>query len=67
MQTFTLIRTWVAARGQHVGERGQATVEYALIIMGLALFLVVAAFALQPVLANPVARISTWIGAQNAP
>jgi Flp pilus assembly pilin Flp len=51
----------------HRDERGQATTEYVLLILGVALFLVVAAFALKNILNGPIAKASAWISAQHAP
>jgi len=48
-------------------ESGQAASEYVLTILGVVLFLVVAAFALQGVLSGAVAAISSWIAAVNPP
>jgi len=67
MQTFIVIRAWLASKLHRADERGQSTVEYTLIIMGVALFLVVASFALQDVLQGPISKTSTWIAGQNPP
>ena len=48
-------------------ERGQGTVEYVLLILGVVLFLIVAALALQGVLSGAISAISSWMGAQNPP
>jgi Flp pilus assembly pilin Flp len=48
-------------------ERGQGTTEYVLLILGVVLFLIVAALALQGVLNGAIDKISTWIAGQNAP
>lgn len=57
---------WLAA-GLHRNERGQGTVEYVLLILGVVLFLIVAALALQGVLSGAISSISSWMGAQNPP
>ncbi|HKX19434.1 MAG TPA: hypothetical protein VJT33_15595 [bacterium] len=41
--------------------------EYVLLILGVVLFLLVAAFALQGVLSSAISKISSWMGLQNAP
>ena len=60
------LRAWLGQklRGD---ESGQAASEYVLTILGVVLFLVVAAFALQGVLSGAVAKISSWIAAVNPP
>ena len=66
MHMLTFVQEWVAAR-LHRDERGQGTTEYVLLILGVVLFLIVAALALQGVLNNAIDKISTWISQQNAP
>jgi len=51
----------------HLDERGQGTTEYVLLILGVVLFLIVAALALQGILNGAIDQISTWISQQNAP
>jgi hypothetical protein len=60
------LRAWL---GQKLGgdESGQAASEYVLTILGVVLFLVVAAFALNGVLSGAVSKISSWIAAVNPP
>ena len=66
MEWFPLVWTW--ARSQlHLDERGQGTTEYVLLILGVVLFLIVAALALQGILNGAIDQISTWISQQNAP
>jgi Flp pilus assembly pilin Flp len=66
MALFTFVQTWL--RGKlHRDERGQGTTEYVLLILGVVLFLIVAALALQGVLNGAIDKISTWISSQNAP
>ena len=66
MEWFALVWTW--ARSQlHLDERGQGTTEYVLLILGVVLFLIVAALALQGILNGAIDQISTWISQQNAP
>jgi Flp pilus assembly pilin Flp len=63
---WTYLRAWLSEK---LGgdESGQAATEYVLIILGVVLFLVVAAFALQDVLNTAVSKISSWIAAVNPP
>jgi Flp pilus assembly pilin Flp len=63
MQFVTLLRTWLANR-LNLDSRGQTAVEYVLIMMSVALFLVAAAIVLQPVLSKGVHAISSWINSQ---
>ncbi|HLY21594.1 MAG TPA: hypothetical protein VKT83_03915 [bacterium] len=51
----------------HRDEQGQGTVEYVLLILGVVLFLIVAAFALQGVLSTSISKIASWMGIQSAP
>ena len=48
-------------------ERGQGTTEYALLILGVALFLVVASLTLDGILNGVISKFSTWVSQQNAP
>ena len=66
MQMGTFLKAWLASRW-HRDERGQGTTEYVLLILGVVLFLIVAAFALQGILNTAIDKISTWISQQNAP
>lgn len=66
MQTISPVLAWLNGRLNR-DERGQGTVEYVLLILGVVLFLLVAAFALQGVLSNAIASISSWIAGQNPP
>ena len=56
---------WVGKFGKD--EHGQGTTEYVLLILGVVLFLIVAALALQGVLNTAIDKISAWIAGQNAP
>jgi len=60
------LRAWV---GEKFGrdESGQAASEYVLTILGVVLFMVFAAFALQGVLNGAVSAISSWVAAVNGP
>ncbi|HKX16758.1 MAG TPA: hypothetical protein VJT33_01945 [bacterium] len=63
---FTLVQTWLMSKF-HRDDRGQGTVEYVLLILGVVLFLLVAAFALQGVLSSAISKISSWMNGQNPP
>lgn len=58
------LRAWLA---EVRGERGAAATEYVLLILGVVLFMIVAAFGLRDVLAGAVSAISTWIGSVSPP
>ena len=66
MQMIRFVQAWLADK---LGwdERGQGTVEYVLLILGVVLFLIVAAFALQGVLSGAISKISSWMGIQSPP
>ena len=66
MPAVPLVRAWLSSRLNR-DDRGQGTVEYVLLILGVVLFLLVAAFALQGVLGSAISKISSWMGLQNAP
>ena len=66
MQMIRFVQAWLADK---LGwdERGQGTVEYVLLILGVVLFLIVAALALQGVLSGAISKISSWMGIQSPP
>jgi Flp pilus assembly pilin Flp len=66
MQMLRFVQAWLTDK---LGwdERGQGTVEYVLLILGVVLFLIVAALALQGVLSGAISKISSWMGLQNPP
>ena len=66
MPLWLIVLTSVAKQLRR-DERGQGTTEYVLLILGVILFLIVAALALQGVLNGAIDQISTWIAGQNAP
>jgi len=66
MGWLSFVRKWSTNRWLRE-ERGQGTVEYVLLILGVVLFLIVAALALQGVLSGAISAISSWMGAQNPP
>ena len=63
---FTFVQAWLMNKLKG-DERGQGTVEYVLLILGVVLFLLVAAFALQGVLSSAISKISSWMAGQNPP
>ena len=63
---FTFAQAWLMNKLKG-DERGQGTVEYVLLILGVVLFLLVAAFALQGVLSSAISKISSWMAGQNPP
>lgn len=65
-QVFTFAQAWLMNKLNR-DERGQGTVEYVLLILGVVLFLLVAAFALQGVLSSAISKISSWMAGQNPP
>ena len=64
MEVLAYLRTWLAVK---LDERGAAATEYVLLILGVVLFMIVAAFGLQGVLVTAVASISSWIGSISPP
>ena len=66
MSLWSSVQSWMANK-LHRDERGQGTTEYVLLILGVVLFLIVAALALQGVLNGAIDQISAWISQQNAP
>ncbi len=66
MYVIQFLQTWLASKLNR-DEHGQGTVEYVLLILGVVLFLIVAALALQGVLSGAISKISSWMGAQNPP
>jgi len=66
MQLLSLVQMWLMSKFSR-DERGQGTVEYVLLILGVVLFLIVAALALQDVLSGAISKISSWMGLQNPP
>jgi len=64
MLMLAYLRAWLA---EARGERGAAATEYVLLILGVVLFMIVAAFGLRDVLTSAVTAISTWIGSVSPP
>ena len=66
MHQIAYLEAWLTDR-LHRDERGQGTTEYVLLILGVVLFLVVAALALQGILNGAIDQVSARISQQNAP
>ena len=66
MYWLSFAQRWLASKFSR-DERGQGTVEYVLLILGVVLFLIVSALLLQGVLSGAIAKISTWVAGQNPP
>ena len=60
-------KSWLDAKLARLNEKGQATSEYVLLILGVVLFLIVAAFALRGALNNAITAISNWIAGVTPP
>jgi len=63
---MVVVQGWMAAV-LHRDERGAAATEYVLLILGVVLFIIVAAFGLRDVLNNAVSSIANWINSVNPP
>jgi Flp pilus assembly pilin Flp len=60
------LKAWLAERlGQD--EAGQTATEYVLVILGVVLFLVFAAFALNGILGGATNAIKNWVNSVNTP
>ena len=59
-------KAWLAEK-LHGDEQGQTATEYVLVILGVVLFLVFAAFALNGVLGSAINNIQTWINSVKTP
>lgn len=66
MYTALQVFAWQAfawlGRRLHRDEVGASVTEYVLLILAVVLFLIVAAFALKPMLDGAVLAITTWVG-----
>jgi Flp pilus assembly pilin Flp len=60
------LRAWIATR-LNLDQQGAAATEYVLLILGVVLFMIVAAFGLRDVLKGAVDKITTWINAVQTP
>ncbi len=66
MLALMYARAWLFEKLSR-NEEGQGSVEYVLVILGVALFLVFAAMALRGVLGGAVTAIATWVGLAGPP
>ena len=64
MVTFVL--AWLRSK-LNWDDRGQSTVEYVMMILGVVLFLLLATFALRGVMTSSISKTSSWISGQNPP
>jgi uncharacterized protein (UPF0333 family) len=58
LQAIELVKARIGAR---LNEKGQAVTEYVLLILGVVLFLIAAAFVLKGSLTGAVSSITSWI------
>jgi len=63
---LTYMRAWIAWK-LHRDEAGQDATEYVVMIAAVALFLVLAAFGLRPILDATVTAIGGWVAANGPP
>jgi len=63
---YSTAREWVLTRFRR-NERGAVAIEYVLVVLAVALFLVLAATGLRPVLNTAVNKVGNWVNAVNAP
>ena len=59
-------KAWLAEKLNR-DERGQTATEYVLVILGVVLFLVFAAFALNGILGGATNAIKNWVTSVSAP
>ena len=59
-------KAWLAEKLNR-NERGQTATEYVLVILGVVLFLVFAAFALNGILGGATNAIKNWVTSVSAP
>ena len=59
-------KAWLAEKLNR-DERGQTATEYVLVILGVVLFLVFAAFALNGILGGATNAIKNWVTSDSAP
>ena len=64
--TMEYAKAWLAERLDQ-NEAGQTATEYVLVILGVVLFLVVAAFALNGILGGAINTIKSWVTSLNPP
>ena len=66
MFTLEYARAWLAETLDR-DEAGQTATEYVLVILGVVLFLVFAAFALNGILGSATNAIKNWVTSINTP
>ena len=66
MLTLKYANAWLAKR-LNMDEVGQTTTEYVLVILGVVLFLVFAAFALNDILGGATNAIKNWVTSISTP
>jgi hypothetical protein len=66
MSTLEYAKAWLAER-LDLDEGGQTATEYVLVILGVVLFLVFAAFALNGILGNATNAIKNWVTSVTTP
>jgi hypothetical protein len=66
MLTLKYARAWLAKR-LTMDEVGQTATEYVLVILGVVLFLVFAAFALNDILGGATNAIKNWVTSISTP
>jgi len=66
MLTLKYANAWLAKR-LNMDEVGQTATEYVLVILGVVLFLVFAAFALNDILGGATNAIKNWVTSISTP
>lgn len=66
MMMLSYAWTWLNAK-LHQDEEGQGATEYVLLILGVVLFLIFAAFGLRGILSAAVTTISGWVSSVGPP
>ena len=66
MATLEYLRAWLAETVDQ-DEAGQTATEYVLVILGVVLFLVFAAFALNGILGGATNAIKNWVTSVSPP
>ena len=66
MFTLEYAKRWLVEK-LNMDEKGQTATEYVLVILGVVLFLVFAAFALNGILGSATNAIKNWISTVSPP
>jgi hypothetical protein len=66
MLALEFAKRWLVAK-LNLDEEGQTATEYVLVILGVVLFLVFAAFALNGILGGATNAIKNWVTSVSAP